>query len=268
MAGLLRRILGGGKSNADEPKKPESATPPPARPAPPKAQPPAVEPPPDSAALRRDAAVAQARDYRVRVQSKITKLAEDFAEGTINRTQFQELFGYYQKEMRGIEQLIDAREQNWRDSIHEGESIVIRRQHTAKAEGYAIYENGSGMPLATLGHFEVDPDLLVPLLSSYRSAAAEIFGGGMRSSAIEGGRWLCFVAGQHSTLMALFNLEPASRQLELLESIHSIFESANRNLLAHPPVDPGALVFPHEFFLGGLRKGGSVPQPTLPDGST
>lgn len=219
MTGLLRRLLGGG---------PQSKT---------------------------EKSEASAKEYLARVQAKIAKLADDFAAGTINRAQFQELYAHYQREIRAIETLVEAQRRDWRDAVTEGQSILIRKQNLARAEGYAIYDNESGMPLATLGSFQIDPALIVPMLSSYRAATAEIFGAGMRSSAIEGGPWLCFVPGRHTTLMTVFSVEPAPKQLEVLENIHQVFESANRNRLASPPVDPNDLIFPHEYFLGTWRKG-------------
>ncbi|MBI3361334.1 MAG: hypothetical protein HY023_09510 [Chloroflexi bacterium] len=219
MTGLLRRWLGGGTS-----PEPESAKP-------------------------------KAKEYLARVQAKIAKLAEDFAAGTINRAQFQELYSHYQREIRTIEQMIEAGQGDWQSAVTEGQSVMIRKRNLARAEGYAVYENESGMPLATLGSFQIDSALLVPMLSSYRAATAEIFGAGMRSTAIEGGRWLCFVPGQHTTLMALFTVEVAPKQMEALENIHRVFESANRNRLASPPVNPTGLIFPHEYFLGTWRKG-------------
>ena len=74
----------------------------------------------------------------------------------------------------------------------------------------------------------------------------------MRSSQIEGGRWLCFVPGEFTTLMALFSTSPASQQMESLEDLHRLFERANRNLLGGGLVDPNDLVFPHAFFLGRI----------------
>jgi hypothetical protein len=236
----LRKILGGAPPQKTEANRP----------------PPPPQPAPASAAA--DAAPAAdpsggADKYLARVQAKITRLADDFAAGTINRAQFQELYTHYQRELRTIEQMIEARQGDWRTAMTEGMSVSIRKQNLARAVGYAIYENESGMPLATLGQFEIDPALLVPMLSSYRAAAAEMFGGGLRSTGIENGRWLCFVPGQHTTLIAVFTIEPAPKQLEYLENLHHTFESANRHLLTSQPVDPAGLIFPHEFYLGMWR---------------
>lgn len=211
-------------------------------------------PPPQAPAEQSGQAAAQ--QFLERLQDKIGRLADDFANGTINQQQFQKLYAHYQREMRTVETLIetDQGQSEWGDAFQEGESVLIRQQHAAKARGYAIYENNSGMPLSTLGKFEVDPALFVPMLSSFRSATAEIFGGGLQSTAIEGGRWLCFVPGNFTTMMAIFSAEPANRQLEFLEQLHRLFEKANRALLASSPVEASKLVFPHEHFLGKWKR--------------
>lgn len=197
-----------------------------------------------------------AQQFLEKLQDKIGRLADDFANGSINRQQFQELYAHYQREMRAIETLIetDQGDSELGEAFQEGESVLIRQKHAAKAQGYAIYENGSGMPITTLGKFEVDPALFVPMLSSFRSATAEIFGGGLQATAIEGGRWLCFVPGQHTTMMSLFTAEPAKKQLDFLEQLHRLFEKANRALLADSPVEASQLVFPHEHFLGKWKR--------------
>jgi hypothetical protein len=196
--------------------------------------------------------VEEAQAYLGRLQVKISKLAEEFASGLISRVQFQELFDHYQRERRMVESWLDTASlaEDWKQAATEGRSVIIRSQHAARVLGYSIYESESGMPLKTIGQFELDAELFVPMLSSYRSATKEIFGAGMRSTEIEGGEWLCFVPGEFTTLMTLFSKEPAARQLEMLEELHRLFEMANRPLLSRPPVDPEALALPHISFLG------------------
>lgn len=196
--------------------------------------------------------VAQAREYLERVQAKINRLAEEFASGTINRAQFQELFDHYQRERRTVETwlLNSSASESWKQAAREGQSVMIRTAHMARVLGYSIYENESGIPVNTIGKFEIDSALAVPMLSSYRSAAKEIFGAALRSTQIEGGRWLVFVPGELTTLMALFSNEPAQNQLAGLEDLHQLFERANRHLLQSSPIDSEALVFPHVSFVG------------------
>lgn len=198
---------------------------------------------------------AQANEYLEKVQVKINRLAEEFASGAINQAQFQELFDHYRREQQTVKRWMEiAPDSNaWREATTEGKSVIIRTGHTARVLGYAVYENDSGMPLNNIGQFEVDSELVIPMLSSYRAATQEIFGAGMRSSEIEGGKWLYFVPGKFTTLMALFSTSPSARQLGSLEELHRLFERANRNLLDRVMIDPGELVFPHTYFLGRIE---------------
>ncbi len=193
-----------------------------------------------------------AHAYLKRVKSKISKLAEEFASGSINREQFHELYEHYQEEVRKIETWIDLApySDTWQEARKEGKSILIRNQHIARILGYAIYQNESGIPINTIGEFTLDASLFVPMLSSYRSVAQEIFGAGMRSSQIENGQWLCFVPGETTTLIALFSTEPASKQLDSIREIHKVFERANCHILRRKVIDPDLLVFPHRSSVG------------------
>ncbi len=191
-------------------------------------------------------------EYLERVQEKINKLAEEFASGEINRTQFQELYEHYRREQQTVKRYLEMApdSEEWREATTEGKSVVIRQKNVAKVLGYTVYDNESGMPLSMIGEFKIEAELAVPMLSSYRAATKEIFGAGMQSTQIEGGQWLAYMPGEFTTLMTLFSTDPASEQLESLEELHLLFERANKTLLSNPPVDPDELVFPHKYFLG------------------
>lgn len=193
----------------------------------------------------------EAQAYIQKVRKKIQHLAERFAEGGLNRKQFEELYEYYQNEIQQLEvYLVDNPEgEEWRKRISEGQSVMIRRKHKAKLVGYSIYENQSGMPLKTAGEFGVDPALFVPMLYAYQTATQEIFGARLRSTQIEGGKWLCFIPGRMSTTLALFSLEPSGKQLLVMEEVQKLFEEANKAHLVHLPVNLAVLVCPQDFFL-------------------
>jgi hypothetical protein len=198
----------------------------------------------------------EARAFLAKTQAKVDQLAADFNTGTINRAQFRNLYAHYQRQIQSVESIIESTPSSeaWKGAVPEGQSILIRRQHSAKAIGYAIFENESGMPLSTLGRFELDPALLVPMMASYRSAAREAFGAGTRSTDMEDGRWLCFVPGEFTTMLALLSGEPAGKQLQFLGQLHRQFEQANRRHLATPPIEASDLLFPHEYYLGQWRR--------------
>ena len=215
------------------------------------ARPRAPAPQPDAADPLQEALA-----FRAKVQAKVDQLVADFDAGTINRAQFRSLYAHYQQQIRSLENIIEAApsSDDWKRSVAEGRSLFIRRQHGAKAVGYAIFENESGMPISTLGQFELDPALLVPMLASYRSAAREAFGAGTRSTEMEDGRWLGFVPGEFTTMLALLTSEPAGKQLQFLEQLHRQFEQANHRRLADPLVETSDLLFPHEYYLGQWRR--------------
>lgn len=189
--------------------------------------------------------------YLDKLRGKIGSLAAKFAAGRINRRQFEELYNHYQTEIRQVENMLrlSPSGDSWKDAVTEGQSILIRRRAAARLLGFAIYDNHSGLPIRDGGKFGVDPDLFVPMLSSYRSATQEIFGAGVRTMQIEGGRWLCFIPGRLTTSLMLFSLEPSGDQVKHLEQMHAVFEHANAATLEKPPVDPQALACLHEYYL-------------------
>jgi hypothetical protein len=218
----LRKILEGSG---------DSAAPPPSVPSPQPAEP---APPPKPlngkpAGAPASVTVSEARLNLQELRAKMTRLSDQFARGEINRMQFEAIYKHYQEQLARFEQVLynmpgsDTR----RSAITQGMTGVLRARLAARILSYAIYDNATSMPLATVGQFNLDTDLLVPMLSSFRSATAEMFGAGMRSTEIEGGRWLCFVTGPHTTLIVLFSVEPARLQLEMIEDLHRDFEIAN-----------------------------------------
>ena len=194
-----------------------------------------------------------AKTYIQRVYKKIEGLVGDFAKGKINAAQFQKLYSHYQLEIKRIEAVAAVWPEDWKSAAREGESVVILKQHMATAKAYAIYENESGLPLATLGNFSLDPALVIPMLSAYHSATREIFGAGMRTTEIEGGQHLCFIQGRTTTLLAIFQNEPVDNQLEHLDELHRTFEGANQPVLTRKPIEVEKLIFPHRYFLGEWR---------------
>lgn len=189
--------------------------------------------------------------YLEKLRNKINALAEKFAAGSINRRQFEDLYRHYQQEIMQVESLllINPNTDQWKDAVTEGQSILIRRRAASKIIGYSIYDHFSGMPLKTKGEFLVEPELFIPMLSSYQNASEEIFGGGMQTMQIVGGRWLCFIPGKFTTTMVLLSNEPSKKQMDILGEVHKVFEQANSRLLSKPPARPDELTYPHDFFL-------------------
>lgn len=193
-------------------------------------------------------AAPSSSDVRAHLQelrSKMAQLSNEFATGEINRMQFEAIYKHYQEKLQQVENQMYALPGSdaWQGAITQGMTGRLRERHRADVLSYAIYDNESSMPLATVGTFNIDTSLLVPMLSSFRSATTEIFGAGLRSTEIEGGRWLCFVPGHFTTLIALFSIEPAKLQLSLIEDLHRDFESANVPAFEQGQADEAAQSF-------------------------
>jgi len=193
----------------------------------------------------------EAEAFLSKENEKVAALVNSFAEGHINRTQFQELYSHYQNKIQQVIALIESSPgtDQWKTAALEGATVIIKRKLIAQVLGFSIYDNESGIPIRSLGNFSVDPALFVPMLSSYRSATREIFGAGVRSTQIEGGQWLVFIPGTMTTTLAVFTHEPSQRQIKRLEDVHHAFEVANDSMLKVTPVVDERLVFPHEFFI-------------------
>lgn len=193
----------------------------------------------------------EAFQYLSRLNQKTDLLAERFAKGKVNQSQFIALYGFYQSEIQQLELFLKNTKNGngWQDVVNEGKSIIIRKRYAARLIGFSIYSNTSGQPLRTLGQFAVDPILFIPILHAYQNAAKEIFGEGMRSIVIKDGHVLIFMPGYFSTTLALYTAEPSAEKIKQLEKIHKTFELANERELVKRKIEPDKLVLPHQCFL-------------------
>ena len=179
-------------------------------------------------------AIQRGQAYMAETHKKMTRVAQEFAQGDINRTQFQHLYDRYQRQIMTVAQLIaESDPAIWQDAVQdETESTMFLKQSlSTKVIGYSVYNNQSGMPIETEGDFSLEPELIVPMLSSYRSATAEIFQANVKSTQLENGRWLYFMGGEFTTLIILFSLEPAANQLPSIQQAHQDYEITNETLL-------------------------------------
>lgn len=197
---------------------------------------------------RRNDEIRHGQGFIGDVHKKMSRIAQEFAAGELNRAQFLRLYDRYQRQILIVAQLIaESDPTDWRDAIDDGEdTIEIRRRFESIPIGLSVYSNRTGMPIETVGDFVVEPELVTPMFDVYASAAAEIFQSAVRSIELDNGGWLYFVRGHYTTLLALFSFEPASFQVGLIERLHADFEVANTKRLAAGETDPTQLA--HSFY--------------------
>lgn len=198
------------------------------------------------------------QDFIAAVHAKMSAIVAEFAAGAINRTQFHHVYDRYQRQIMTVTQMIaESESEAWRDAVADSEDTYhIRKRLTARAMGMSIYDNESSDPIETLGEFTVNTAQIAPMLRSYRSAAAEQFHAGMRSTELDDGHWLCFVPGRYTTLIALFSMEPSENQLNTVNRMHKDFEAANDAALSTHHADPDALAYTFLSFLKKARNSG------------
>jgi hypothetical protein len=184
--------------------------------------------PPSTPALPTDLPRAQA--YQAELQRKMTALAEDFSLGKINRRQFEAVYTHYREQRQIIDALINSLNVDaWRKAISEGRTGLLLSHNAAQLLGYALYDRATRQSLAASPHFNIDPSQIAPFIAA-QPAAREVTTR-VSISEIDHGRWLCFVPGQTCTLVALFSVEPARAQLQLLQDLLHDFELANARRL-------------------------------------
>ncbi len=208
--------------------------------------------------VRRESA-RQGEEFIALVHRKMDRLVQEFANGEINRTQFHRLYARYQRQIAAVAQLLaESDPALWPAAVADGEDTQhLKTRLTAKALGMAVYEARASQPLHIFGEFDVAPEQINPMLASYRLAAGEMFRAGMRRAELDDGRWLCFVPGSQTTLVALFSLEPSESQLATLDRLHKDFEEANRHALSQPQPDAAALAYPFYSF---VQRPGPAPE--------
>jgi hypothetical protein len=213
------------------------------------------EEPPEELPSIDEASSVSARNltaFLEQLDTKLDRTVQDFADGIINRAQFENLYRHYQNQRRVI--------QGYLESVKPGESLIIRRQYAAKVLAYSVYDNESSLPLHTVGDFPLENELVVGFLSGFRSASTEILGAGAQKAVAEDGKVLVYIPGQDTTLIVLYSSEPAEVDIRGLRQAHQHFEKVNGPTLLDKPINASALLFVYDLYLTkskpGSRQGG------------
>lgn len=98
-----------------------------------------------------------------------------------------------------------------------------------------------GVPIFTYGQFQLDEAIVAGILSAFDSLSEEVFGSRVHKTSLAGGQVLFFAHGQHVLVMAVFDDEPAPRQIEQLRTMLLQFEQANSGPLTRKQYDPSYL---------------------------
>ena len=181
-----------------------------------------------------------------RLRRQLSRVAQEFADGNLNRAQFNAIYNRYSEQRRIIEGILsrDPGSQAWQQVARPGHTGFLRQYYEAHLLFYGVYPLGATDPIFDHGAC-LEPE---HCLSVLRSLPALLQQHGAlkpaRRKIGEDGHWLVVVPGAHSVSLALYSLEPAERQFEQIADLHDDFERANIHVLQRGDFTPDRLVFP------------------------
>ncbi|HVU13059.1 MAG TPA: hypothetical protein VHD90_17395, partial [Phototrophicaceae bacterium] len=149
--------------------------------------------------------------YKEETHQKIELLLEEFAQGKINREQFNAVYAHHNAKLRLAD---EAMHQNDAALVQgrQGETFGIRQAYMGKAIGFLIYHNKSGMFVDTLGMFDIPPARIAPILNDFSTLMQGSSLIDRRVEHFSAKHWLLFAAGKYTTVITLFEHEPSAVQ--------------------------------------------------------
>jgi hypothetical protein len=195
----------------------------------------------------------QAEEALEHLRQRTAQIANEFAEGKLNRAQFTAMYASYNERRVIIERLLarDPGTLAWQPVARPGHTSFLRQHFEARALSYAIYSHGSddpSQPLTSQGPMPLSPQTVKPILTALNVMLQTHTGDRPLSALrkpVDGGRWITIVPGKYTTAIALFSLEPSAQQFTRVQDLHRDFERANHVALERDIRLPDQLVFPH-----------------------
>jgi len=182
-----------------------------------------------------------------KLRQKTARVAAEFASGKINRAQFIALYAHYNEKRIIIERLLerDPDTQAWQSVARSGQTAFLRQHYASRVLSYAIYFHDSLQPLIVQGQPSLPEDITLKILTAIRLVRRTQRTLSAQRKQIDESHWAVFIPAEFTTAIAMFLLEPSTRQVLLVQDLHHDFERANRTLLLRDVRAAEHYVFPH-----------------------
>jgi hypothetical protein len=178
-------------------------------------------------------------------------IADEFAEGKINRAQFNAMYKRYSEQRTIIERLLqrDPKTDAWRQVMNtKGHTSFLRSHFEAQPLYYAVHAHQQTKPIITGGKQSVnDAGIQTVLHMIWQMNNRPKTGVGRKTLA--NGEWLILALGEHALTVVTFSLEPSIVQARLVRDLHNDFERANLAALARNWIVPERMVFPQRALM-------------------
>ncbi len=182
-----------------------------------------------------------------RLRQKMAAVAQEYAQGKLNRAQFHAIYQRYQEQRDITERLLkrDPKTGAWQTVVQPGLTGFLREHFEAKVESYAIYHIESGQQIIRTGTLQLPTHQAEAIMKKLKFVIGQRGNPGMARRRIGNDRYIVIVPGEYTVAIVVFSLEPAIAQLEMIQDMHRDFELANRQVLSDQHLDPREMVFPH-----------------------
>lgn len=188
------------------------------------------------------------------LREKTAQTAQEYAEGKLNRAQFNALYGQYNEKRAIIEKLLanDPDSQAWQRVAMPGHTGFLRDHFEARALTFTLaYFEQAGMigpPFYQLNDTKIPFALLDGLIeelentprTDYATRYPQLVAGRQDRD----GKWLSALLGTSCVTFVLFSLEPSATQVNLARDLHADFERANLAVLERKGRNADQLVIP------------------------
>jgi hypothetical protein len=185
------------------------------------------------------------------LRGKMETIADEFAEGKINRAQFNAMYKRYSEQRTIIERLLqrDPETDAWRQVIStKGHTSFLRSHFEALPLYYAVHSHQRPVPIITGGSLSVNETSIRTVLQMiWQMGNRPKMGVGRKT--LSNGEWLIVALGEYALTVATFSLEPSIVQARFVRDLHNDFERANNAALARNWIVPERMVFPQRALM-------------------
>lgn len=181
-----------------------------------------------------------------RLRNRLAHVANEFAEGRINRAQFYAIYARYNEQRDIVEQLLarDPQSQAWQQVVRPGHTSFLRQHFEARMVFFALYPLGQVTPIIQWGKTAPKTEEITPILRALPGFLKKRGALGPARKEIGAGRWLMIAPGKHTATIMLYSLEPSAQQVRQMADLHNDFERANIHTLERGDFERTRLVFP------------------------
>ncbi len=185
------------------------------------------------------------------LRHKMELVADEFAQGKINRAQFHAVYKRYSEQRAIIERLIERNPSSeaWRQVIGvRGQTGFLRHHFAAQTQYFLVYRNDEIQPLLIGGKQKPLEAVILPVIK-YVWSLPDRPKLGLGRKPIGETNWLILAVGDHATTAVMFANEPSAAQAQLVRDLHADFERANQAALTRGWLVADRMVFPQRSLI-------------------